>query len=142
MTFRRVSLFETSTIAMTTRLVRSTHARLYTSSLPLAQTSIVHTSRRNMSSESSSWPLPRIPSITLNDGCSIPALAFGTGSVHQGKECSEAIVMALNRGFGSLDCAQKYGTGASVGKALERCGQRRDEIVVLTKCELAATRVG
>ena len=44
--------------------------------------------------------------LTLNDGNKIPFLAFGTGTVHYGRDVTEPTSLAIEKGFTHLDCAQ------------------------------------
>lgn len=58
-----------------------------------------------MSSSSSSSS--SFPSVTLNDGRTIPALAYGLGTANYGKPSSELVEMALKEaGYMHIDCAQ------------------------------------
>lgn len=78
------------------------------------------------------------PPVKLNDGNTIPVVAFGTGTALYGKECTDLVLEALETGYVSLDTAQIYSNSRSVGDALEKWqqkGHKREDVYVLTKCE-------
>jgi 2,5-diketo-D-gluconate reductase A len=73
-----------------------------------------------------------VPSITLNDGASIPQLGFGVFLVEPGD--TERIVSdALEIGYRHIDTAAAYGNEVGVGKAIEASGIPRDELFITTK---------
>lgn len=79
----------------------------------------------------------RFPKVKLNDGLSIPPIAFGTGTALYGKECADLVLQALETGYTSLDTAEIYGNSASVGDALGRWidkGHKREDVYLLSKC--------
>jgi diketogulonate reductase-like aldo/keto reductase len=89
-----------------------------------------------------------VKSIKLNDGNSIPVVAFGesvlssplttttgTGTALYGKECSDLVLEALHNGYISLDTAQGYSNTTSVGAALLRWEGKREDVYILSKCE-------
>lgn len=45
--------------------------------------------------------------VKLNDGYSMPAIAFGTGSVNKGRDIHEYVEDALEHGFSHIDTAQR-----------------------------------
>lgn len=85
----------------------------------------------------------------FNDGRSVPVLAFGTGesylsfslrpllistaTAHYNRECSEAILLALKKGFRFVDTANGYENEASVGKALKAWDGKRDDLYICSK---------
>jgi diketogulonate reductase-like aldo/keto reductase len=69
----------------------------------------------------------------LADGNEIPLLGFGVWQVRDGRECEEAVGMALEAGYRHIDTAQAYGNERSVGNALRDSGVPREEIFVTTK---------
>ncbi|WP_062077495.1 aldo/keto reductase [Demequina globuliformis] len=77
-----------------------------------------------------------IPSHTLNDGYSIPALGFGTYPL-KGDECVTAVRAALDNGYRLIDSAVNYGNEVEVGEAIrgfiEDTGTPREDITVQTK---------
>ncbi|WP_183100309.1 aldo/keto reductase [Nocardioides pelophilus] len=72
------------------------------------------------------------PTYELNDGRTIPAIGFGTYPL-LGSEGVEAVVSAIEVGYGLIDTAVNYGNEASVGEAIRRCGVPREELFVTSK---------
>lgn len=75
---------------------------------------------------------PAVPSHTLVDGTTLPAVGFGTYPL-RGEECVTAVVAALEAGYRLVDTAVNYGNEGEVGEALRRSGVPRDEVVVTSK---------
>ncbi|MET0784237.1 MAG: aldo/keto reductase [Leifsonia flava] len=73
-----------------------------------------------------------VPSITLNDGHTIPQLGFGVFKVDPA-ETERIVTDALEVGYRHLDTAKVYGNEAGVGKAIADSGIARDELFVTTK---------
>lgn len=77
-----------------------------------------------------------IPTITLNDEKTIPAIGFGTYPLN-GDEGYAAIRTALDAGYRLIDTAVNYGNEEVVGRAirdfLKESGTPREEIIVQTK---------
>ena len=73
-----------------------------------------------------------IPTYTLNDGTTLPALGFGTYPL-KGEEGIAAIVSALEAGYRLLDTAVNYENEGEVGEALRRSGLPRDQVQVASK---------
>lgn len=73
-----------------------------------------------------------IPTLSLNDGRSIPQLGFGVFQVPE-DETEAAVSAALEAGYRSLDTAAIYGNEAGVGRAIAASGIPRDELFVTTK---------
>lgn len=73
-----------------------------------------------------------VPSITLNNGVSIPQLGFGVWQVPQA-ETEEAVRAALDAGYRSIDTASAYENESGVGAAIAASGIPRDELFVTTK---------
>jgi 2,5-diketo-D-gluconate reductase A len=73
-----------------------------------------------------------VPTYTLNDGTTLPAVGFGTYPLREGEGVS-AIVSALQTGYRLLDTAVNYENEAEVGEALRRSGVPRDEVRVTSK---------
>jgi len=69
----------------------------------------------------------------LADGNEIPLLGFGVWQVRDGRECEEAVRMALEAGYRHIDTAQAYGNERSVGRALRDSGVPREEVFITTK---------
>ena len=75
---------------------------------------------------------PTVPTYTLNDGSTLPAIGLGTYPMREG-EAVTGIVRALESGYRLLDTAVNYGNEAEVGEAIRRSGVPREEIRVTSK---------
>ncbi|MCW0215691.1 MAG: aldo/keto reductase [Pseudonocardia sp.] len=73
-----------------------------------------------------------VPTITLNNGVTIPQFGFGVFQIDRG-DAVGAITSALDAGYRHIDTAQMYGNEADVGTAIAQSGIPRDEIFVTTK---------
>ncbi|MFJ8923335.1 aldo/keto reductase [Streptomyces sp. NPDC102415] len=73
-----------------------------------------------------------VPTVTLNNGVTIPQLGFGVFQVPD-DETTAAVTSALEAGYRSIDTAAVYGNEAGVGRALAESGIARDELFVTTK---------
>ncbi|KAI9852053.1 MAG: hypothetical protein M1838_002022 [Thelocarpon superellum] len=82
-----------------------------------------------------------LPSVTLNDGHSIPALGFGVGTAWSKGATSEgtdralvdAIKTAIKLGFTHLDGAEVYNTEHELGIAIKESQLPREKLFVTTK---------
>lgn len=79
-----------------------------------------------------------VPTFTLRDGGTIPAMGMGTfGSDHASNEAvAEAVRGAIRAGYRLIDCAAVYGNEEQIGGVLKRSqtdGVARDELFVLSK---------
>jgi len=73
-----------------------------------------------------------IPTITLNDGHTIPQLGFGVFRVDPAQ--TERIVSdALEVGYRHIDTAAIYGNEEGVGRAIAKSGIPRDQLFITTK---------
>jgi 2,5-diketo-D-gluconate reductase A len=82
---------------------------------------------------------PAVPTVTLNDGHSIPVLGLGVGELSDA-ETERAVSAALEAGYRLIDTAAAYGNEAAVGRAVTSSGIPRDEVFVTTK--LATSDLG
>lgn len=73
-----------------------------------------------------------VPSLSLNDGASIPQLGFGTWQIPS-DDAIEAVLTALEIGYRHIDTAQMYGNEQGVGTAIQRSGLAREEVYLTTK---------
>ncbi|MFI0241054.1 aldo/keto reductase [Streptomyces sp. NPDC016845] len=73
-----------------------------------------------------------IPTVTLNNGVTMPRLGFGVFQVPD-EETTAAVATALDAGYRSVDTAAIYGNERGVGRALADSGIARDELFVTTK---------
>ncbi len=77
-------------------------------------------------------PVSKVPSITLNNGVTMPQLGFGVWQV-ENDEAFTTVGQALDAGYRSIDTAAIYGNEEGTGKALAASGIPRDELFVTTK---------
>jgi 2,5-diketo-D-gluconate reductase A len=73
-----------------------------------------------------------VPTITLNDGNTIPQLGFGVFKVEP-TETTRIVSDALEVGYRHIDTAAIYGNEEGVGKALATSGIERGDLFVTTK---------
>jgi 2,5-diketo-D-gluconate reductase A len=73
-----------------------------------------------------------VPTLTLNDGHTIPQLGFGVFKVEP-TETTRIVSDALEVGYRHIDTAAIYGNEEGVGKALAASGLDRNELYVTTK---------
>ena len=72
------------------------------------------------------------PSITLNNGVSIPQLGLGVFQVPPA-EAQRVVETAIEAGYRHIDTAAAYNNEAGVGAAIKSCGLPREELFVTTK---------
>jgi len=80
-----------------------------------------------------------IPTISLNDGNTIPQLGFGVFQIAP-KDTARAVGKALEVGYRHIDTAEMYGNEAEVGEAIRASGIDRGEVFVTSKLSNAAHR--
>ena len=68
----------------------------------------------------------------LNNGVSIPRIAFGTWQISNDR-VTDAAKAALAAGYRHIDTAAAYENECGVGKALRESGLRREEVFITTK---------
>ncbi|WP_167197661.1 aldo/keto reductase [Brevibacterium pigmentatum] len=73
-----------------------------------------------------------VPTLTLNDGKTIPQLGFGVFKVDP-DETERIVTDALEVGYRHIDTAAVYGNEEGVGRAIAKSGIARDELFVTTK---------
>ncbi|OSD07953.1 Aldo/keto reductase [Trametes coccinea BRFM310] len=71
--------------------------------------------------------------IKLNDGTSIPSVAFGTWTLGGGAQATDYVEQAISVGFSHIDTAQAYQNEAEAGKAIRESGLAREDIYITTK---------
>ncbi|MEW2435166.1 aldo/keto reductase [Streptomyces caniferus] len=76
--------------------------------------------------------MSKVPSITLNNGVTMPQLGFGVWQVED-DQAFTTVGQALDAGYRSIDTAAIYGNEEGAGKALAASGIPRDERFVTTK---------
>lgn len=73
-----------------------------------------------------------IPTVTLNDGNSIPQLGYGVFKVPPA-DTERTVSEALEIGYRHIDTAAIYGNEEGVGAAIAKSGIARDELFITTK---------
>ncbi|UMM09346.1 aldo/keto reductase [Gluconobacter frateurii] len=73
-----------------------------------------------------------IPTLTLNDGTTFPAITFGTYKLN-GAAGVEAMKSALNVGYDALDSAFNYENEGAVGRAVKESGRDRKDLRIASK---------
>jgi len=73
-----------------------------------------------------------VPSVTLNDGNTIPQLGYGVFKVPPA-DTERAVAEALEVGYRHIDTAAIYGNEEGVGAAIASSGIPRDELFITTK---------
>ncbi|MGW2562345.1 aldo/keto reductase [Streptomyces sp. NPDC001514] len=76
--------------------------------------------------------MSKVPSITLNNGVSMPQLGFGVWQVPD-DEAAKAVGTALEAGYRSIDTAAIYENEKGTGRAVAASGIPREELFVTTK---------
>jgi len=71
--------------------------------------------------------------IKLNDGTTMPSIAFGTGSLGNGQQTVDNIDQAISVGFSHIDTAQSYKNELEAGQAIHESGLERNELYITTK---------
>ena len=72
------------------------------------------------------------PTLTLNDGTSIPVVGLGVWQT-PAEDTERAVSAALHAGYRHIDTAAAYGNEAGVGRAVVGSGIPREEVYVTTK---------
>ncbi|GAA0403354.1 aldo/keto reductase [Micromonospora gifhornensis] len=80
-----------------------------------------------------------IPTVTLNDGNTIPQLGFGVFQISPA-DTTEAVRRALDIGYRHIDTAQGYGNEAEVGQGVRAAGLAREEVYLTSKLNNNAHR--
>jgi 2,5-diketo-D-gluconate reductase A len=73
-----------------------------------------------------------VPSITLNDGNTIPQLGFGVFQIKP-DQTAAAVRSALEVGYRHIDTAEMYGNEKEVGQGIRDAGLDRDAVFVTSK---------
>ncbi len=73
-----------------------------------------------------------VPSITLNDGRTIPQLGFGVFQIDPA-DTAQAVTTALDTGYRHIDTAEMYGNEKQVGQALTESSLDRGDVFVTSK---------
>lgn len=71
--------------------------------------------------------------VTLNNGVKMPLEGFGVFQVPDPKECTQAVIDAIESGYRLIDTAASYMNEEAVGEAIKKCGVPREELFIATK---------
>jgi len=71
--------------------------------------------------------------VKLNDGRSMPSIAYGTWTLGNGQNAVDQVDQALSVGFDHVDTAQIYRNEDEAGQAIKESGLARSDIFVTTK---------
>ena len=74
----------------------------------------------------------KIPSITLNDGLTLPVVGLGTYALN-GNVGARAIQNAIHAGYRLIDSAYNYENEGTVGEAVKRSSVPREELKITSK---------
>ncbi|MFC7958970.1 aldo/keto reductase [Rhodococcoides kroppenstedtii] len=73
-----------------------------------------------------------VPTVSLNDGRSIPQLGFGVFQIEP-ENTADAVRTAIEVGYRHLDTAQMYGNEAETGQGVRDSGVDRDQVWITSK---------
>ncbi|ORB30577.1 aldo/keto reductase [Mycolicibacterium parafortuitum] len=76
--------------------------------------------------------MTNVPSITLNDGASIPQLGFGVYQVPP-EDTAATVQQALEVGYRHIDTAEMYQNEKGVGEGIRNSGIAREDVFVTSK---------
>ncbi|KAH9918623.1 Aldo/keto reductase [Fomitopsis serialis] len=71
--------------------------------------------------------------IKLNNGTSIPGVAFGTWTLGGGQQSTDKVDQAISVGFSHIDTAQSYRNEYEAGIAIHESGLAREDLYITTK---------
>jgi diketogulonate reductase-like aldo/keto reductase len=74
-----------------------------------------------------------VPTVTLNNGVTIPQVGLGVWQAREGAEVERAVRAALEAGYRLIDTAAVYGNEAGVGRAIKASGIPREQLFITTK---------
>jgi 2,5-diketo-D-gluconate reductase A len=74
------------------------------------------------------------PTISLNNGKTIPQIGFGTSPLND-KDVVPAVIAAIEAGYRHIDTAYRYNNERGVGKGIRDSGIDREDLFVTTKLD-------
>lgn len=74
-----------------------------------------------------------LPSVTLNNGITMPLLGFGVFQIPDAAACERSVIDALHTGYRLIDTAAAYRNEDAVGRAIRQAGVPREELFITTK---------
>jgi len=72
-------------------------------------------------------------SVRLSNGVNMPWLGLGVWQAEEGETVINAVKLAVQAGYRSIDTAMIYRNEEGVGKAIRECGVPRDQLFITTK---------
>ena len=79
------------------------------------------------------------PTVTLNNGVTMPLLGYGVFQIPDAAECERSVLEALEAGYRLIDTAASYGNEEAVGNALRHSGIAREDLFITTKLWISGT---
>jgi len=76
--------------------------------------------------------MTNIPTVTLNNGNTMPILGFGVFQMSN-EEAETSVLAAIKAGYRSIDTATMYRNEEAVGRAIKRSGVPREELFITSK---------
>ncbi len=73
-----------------------------------------------------------IPTLTLNDGRSIPQIGYGCWQIAE-DHAPDLVGQAIKAGYRLIDTAAAYGNEVGCGRGIKESGVPRDQIFLTTK---------
>ena len=80
--------------------------------------------------------------VKLNTGTKMPMLGYGVFRIEDGQSGVNAVKLALETGYRSIDTAAIYGNEKAVGQAIKESGVPREDIFLTTKLWNEVMRTG
>ena len=80
-----------------------------------------------------------IPTVTLANGVTMPAIAYGVFRMKDLEACKQAVLDAFEAGYRFIDTATAYHNEEAVGLAIAHSGIPRDELFISTKLQTKST---
>lgn len=71
--------------------------------------------------------------VKFNNGVEMPILGYGVYTIEDDKLCEQCVEDAIETGYRSIDTDAIYMNEPAVGRALQNCGVKRDDIFLTTK---------
>jgi len=80
--------------------------------------------------------------VILNNGVAMPIIGFGVFQVKDLSECERSVVDAIQTGYRLIDTAEAYENEEAVGRAIRKCGVKREELFITTKLYIKSDGYG
>ena len=80
--------------------------------------------------------------VVLNNGVVMTIIGFGVFQVKDLSECERSVVDAIQTGYRLIDTAEAYENEEAVGRAIRKCGVKREELFITTKLYIKSDGYG